>query len=193
MAARVPDVSELVGSAQRLYAQVFGEEPKVAGCAPGRVNLIGEHTDYNQGFVLPMVTTRSFMVWGGISADEDAFFKSVSLTQALPLVTVVVGGEASDRTVTIVTATEEAGEPRRVSWDLSGDGAPLAPGCPRWANYVKGVMEHYRGQGTTPPTFMDGFRLVERWSCFWSNLENNCFIKCHPLKHHISAQLISNL
>lgn len=84
---------------------------------------------------------------GGISAEEGALFiKCVSLTQALPLVTVVVGGVASDRSVTIVTATEEADEPRRVSWDQSGDGAPLEPGCPRWANYVKGVLEHYRGQ-----------------------------------------------
>ena len=31
----------------------FGTSPRVAGSAPGRVNLIGEHTDYNDGFVLP--------------------------------------------------------------------------------------------------------------------------------------------
>lgn len=56
MASSFPSVSELVACARRLYGQVFGEEaPQVAVCAPGRVNLIGEHTDYNQGFVLPMV------------------------------------------------------------------------------------------------------------------------------------------
>lgn len=64
--------------------------------------------------------------------------------------TVVVGSEASDRKVTIVTATEEADEPRRVNWDLSEDGS-LAPGRPRWANYVKGVIEHYRGQCRNAP------------------------------------------
>lgn len=56
MASSFPSTSELVADARRLYGQVFGEEaPLTAVCAPGRVNLIGEHTDYNQGLVLPMV------------------------------------------------------------------------------------------------------------------------------------------
>ncbi|XP_024866790.1 galactokinase [Kryptolebias marmoratus] len=127
MAARVPDVSELLGSARRLYEQVFGEEPLVAGCAPGRVNLIGEHTDYNHGFVLPM---------------------------ALPLVTVVVGSPTSNLRATIVTATEEVDEPRRVDLVLAADAPPLSPGSPRWANYVKGVIVHYKA---VP---VPGFRAV---------------------------------
>lgn len=57
MASSFPEVAELVTEARGMYAQVFGgEAPQVAVCAPGRVNLIGEHTDYNQGLVLPMVT-----------------------------------------------------------------------------------------------------------------------------------------
>lgn len=57
MASPFPTASELVSKARHLYSQVFGQEdsPTLAVCAPGRVNLIGEHTDYNQGFVLPMV------------------------------------------------------------------------------------------------------------------------------------------
>lgn len=118
MASSFPSVSELVASARLLYGQVFGgEAPQVAACAPGRVNLIGEHTDYNQGFVLPM---------------------------ALPLVTVVVGSPTSGQDVTVVTATEDADEPRRVDFCLPRDGSPLSPGLPRWANYVKGVIQHYR-------------------------------------------------
>ena len=35
------------------FAEVFGREPDVSASAPGRVNLLGEHTDYNDGFVLP--------------------------------------------------------------------------------------------------------------------------------------------
>ncbi len=40
----------------------FGREPAALARAPGRVNLIGEHTDYNDGFVLPMAIDRSAAV-----------------------------------------------------------------------------------------------------------------------------------
>jgi galactokinase len=36
-----------------VFTQIFGDEPPRHFQAPGRVNLIGEHTDYNDGFVLP--------------------------------------------------------------------------------------------------------------------------------------------
>jgi len=37
---------------------LFGRPPEVARAAPGRVNLIGEHTDYNDGFVMPIATPQ---------------------------------------------------------------------------------------------------------------------------------------
>ena len=43
----------------RLFAETFGEAPDHLGRAPGRVNLMGDHTDYNDGFVLPMALDRS--------------------------------------------------------------------------------------------------------------------------------------
>lgn len=54
-ASRKPQVGELLAEARRAFREEFGTEPQLAVAAPGRVNLIGEHTDYNQGLVLPMV------------------------------------------------------------------------------------------------------------------------------------------
>ena len=36
------------------FAAVYGGSPTAIGHAPGRVNMLGEHTDYNEGFVLPI-------------------------------------------------------------------------------------------------------------------------------------------
>ena len=40
------------------FAKTYGRPPKWIAAAPGRVNVIGEHTDYNDGFVLPMAIER---------------------------------------------------------------------------------------------------------------------------------------
>ncbi len=55
------DLDERMISAETvkpLFEQSFGHTPEVIAAAPGRVNLIGEHTDYNNGFVLPMALER---------------------------------------------------------------------------------------------------------------------------------------
>ena len=40
------------------FSAVFGAAPQAVGAAPGRVNLLGEHTDYNDGFVLPIAIAQ---------------------------------------------------------------------------------------------------------------------------------------
>ena len=47
--------SALLEKAVKVFTQQFSS-PTHAACAPGRVNLIGEHTDYNDGFVFPIVS-----------------------------------------------------------------------------------------------------------------------------------------
>jgi len=44
------------------FQQHFGSRPSLLAQAPGRVNLIGEHTDYNDGFVLPMAIDRAIWI-----------------------------------------------------------------------------------------------------------------------------------
>ncbi|CAH2302383.1 galactokinase isoform X1 [Pelobates cultripes] len=107
-----------IEEAQRVYAECFGgKKPQIGVFAPGRVNLIGEHTDYNGGFVLPM---------------------------ALPLFTAILGTPRDDGKISIVTMAEGADEPHRVDFAGPQEGKPLSPGLPKWANYVKGVIQHYR-------------------------------------------------
>ena len=42
-----------------VFQTIFGASPAATARAPGRVNLIGEHTDYNDGFVLPAAIDRT--------------------------------------------------------------------------------------------------------------------------------------
>ena len=49
------NVHELIENASNIFENKFDKKCTYAACAPGRVNLIGEHTDYNDGFVFPMV------------------------------------------------------------------------------------------------------------------------------------------
>jgi galactokinase len=57
-----PAIADQVRSASEQFALRFGRRPKFAAVAPGRVNLIGEHTDYNDGFVLPMAIERQTVI-----------------------------------------------------------------------------------------------------------------------------------
>ncbi len=50
-------MSEVLQSIRKVFKQKFNEQPLVIK-APGRINLIGEHTDYNEGFVLPAAIDR---------------------------------------------------------------------------------------------------------------------------------------
>ena len=52
------------------FRKLFGKDPAFVVRAPGRVNLIGEHTDYNEGFVMPMAIDRA--TWIALSPSRDA-------------------------------------------------------------------------------------------------------------------------
>ncbi|PZE69588.1 galactokinase [Curtobacterium sp. MCBD17_021] len=58
------------------FQQVFGYEPTVRYSAPGRVNLIGEHTDYNDGYVLPFAIDRR--TTADIARREDRVIRVAS-------------------------------------------------------------------------------------------------------------------
>jgi galactokinase len=56
------------------FADVFGTSPDVIAAAPGRVNLLGEHTDYNDGFVLPTAIPQQTRIAAGKSNAKFTVF-----------------------------------------------------------------------------------------------------------------------
>lgn len=71
-------------SAVELFRRSFGAEPEFVVRSPGRVNLIGDHTDYNDGFVLPMAIDRSVWLAGRMTTErrirvESAGFDVIEL------------------------------------------------------------------------------------------------------------------
>jgi len=65
------------------FRRTFGTSPEVVVRAPGRVNLIGEHTDYNDGFVLPAAIDRYIWLAGRPRADRNVRAHSIDFQDAV--------------------------------------------------------------------------------------------------------------
>jgi galactokinase len=105
-----PTVAMATASARRDLA-LAGE--LLAGWAPGRVNLIGEHTDYNDGFVLPIAVERTVALVGQLATDP------------------------TDMSVRLVSVHHGA----LATFSASDPPSAVAPGdVPLWARYVAGVV-----------------------------------------------------
>ncbi len=102
----------LVDTIASHYRKIFGRMPEHIVRAPGRVNLLGEHVDYNDGFVMPAAIDLSTYV---------AF--SPANTQHSTLVAMDFGQQASFSTDTLSSKTQI-------------DSSPL----PEWALYPGGIM-----------------------------------------------------
>ncbi len=65
------------------FRKIFGAAPEVVVRAPGRVNLIGEHTDYNDGFVLPAAIDRYVWFAGRRRTDRKVRAQAVDFQDAV--------------------------------------------------------------------------------------------------------------
>jgi galactokinase len=63
------------------YSEVYGNEPQLISSSPGRINLIGEHTDYNEGFVLPASIDKSVFAALGKRPDDKVCMYSVDFNE----------------------------------------------------------------------------------------------------------------
>src|SRR4051812_41073089 len=100
------DLDSLCRVAEAAFGEKFDARPRWMIAAPGRVNLIGEHTDYNDGFVLPMAISRHVV----IAAD-------------LPK-----GDAVPDQARLYSAALRE--------WATIGVRGPITPGKIPWARYI---------------------------------------------------------
>ncbi len=139
---------------RKRFEGVFGYAAEGVVRAPGRVNLIGEHTDYNDGFVLPIAIEREIVALyaprevatirlastfkGGMAASSVAMRKEPgSSSMATP-----TGSPRLANNVAMPPWTEGISEPAEI--DLS---RPIEPGRPHWANYPKGVAAGLAARG----------------------------------------------
>ncbi len=85
----MPDPSTSSGQRPRqlraTYAEVVGGEPEGLWFGPGRVNLIGEHTDYNDGFVLPFALEKKAVVAAGRRTDGLLVMYSLELGERVDI------------------------------------------------------------------------------------------------------------
>ncbi len=67
-----PNLTDLVSDAAAGLAAAFQAEPTITAAAPGRVNLIGEHIDYCDGFVMPFAIDRYIVIAGRANGESEA-------------------------------------------------------------------------------------------------------------------------
>ncbi len=72
----------LLAQARAAFTTHFGGEPTVAGLAPGRVELLGNHTDYNGGLVMAAAIDRYTVVAGRPAPGRSARIESVTFQQS---------------------------------------------------------------------------------------------------------------
>ena len=111
-------------AARALFSELTGREPDGVWSAPGRVNLIGEHTDYNEGFVLPFAIPHRTFAAAALRDDDR----------------VRVASTFADEPVEVDLAELDA---------LFPTPPGTAPAVPEWAAYPLGVAWALRQSGVT--------------------------------------------
>jgi len=74
-------MQEIVENIEKQFRFFFKTEPEIIVKAPGRVNIIGEHTDYNHGYVLPMALEQSVYIAGRKRNDSLLNFYSLNMNR----------------------------------------------------------------------------------------------------------------
>lgn len=115
-------VDNTVDNTVQRFRQRFGGPPRVVTRAPGRVNLIGEHTDYHHGFVLPMAIDRSVWIAARPRADRRVVLVSTEFGDEVTFELDLLRGRSSDPDVQAHWSQYLAGLCARAT----GEGLPVS-------------------------------------------------------------------
>ncbi|RRR99298.1 galactokinase [Glycomyces terrestris] len=113
-----PHAAELARTAAAAFRDAFGAEPEGVWAAPGRVNLIGEHTDYNDGFVMPFALPF-YAVAAAAKSDEWAFHSTFGEGETVRAAALAGPAEGP--------VAGWAGYLAGVAWALNESGYPVGP------------------------------------------------------------------
>ncbi|TVQ11765.1 MAG: galactokinase [Balneolaceae bacterium] len=136
-------MDELQDSVRSAYSGRFDNEP-IMVCAPGRVNLIGEHTDYNKGFVLPAAIDKAIIL--AMSKNNLGLIRLLSVDMSPDYVEIPVA-ESYDKNevswanylIGVVSELQKAGH-RIGGFDCSfGGDVPIGAGLSSSAALESGV------------------------------------------------------
>jgi len=122
-------------AARTLFTELSGRDPEGVWSAPGRVNLIGEHTDYNEGFVLPFAIPHRTFAAARLRDDDR-----VRVTSTFAADPVEVG---LDDLEVLFPALRQAqgpnGQAQGPNGQTHGPDGQARPAVPEWSAYVLGV------------------------------------------------------
>src|SRR5437660_4136161 len=74
--------TERLDEIERKFEEMFGQPAQIVVRAPGRVNLLGEHTAYNDGFVFPAAIDRDVIIAGAVRRDRQVRAYALNFNQS---------------------------------------------------------------------------------------------------------------
>ena len=116
-------------SLKKTFVKLFDSEPRIF-CAPGRVNLIGEHTDYNDGYVFPMALAEKTCVAIAPRNDRKLVVQSLLVDEKVEwsLDELEPRKHWSDYVAGMAWVIEQAGHPLTGATMLISSNVPLGAG-----------------------------------------------------------------
>lgn len=146
-----------------IFASAFGAAPAAIGTGHGRVNLIGEHTDYNDGFVMPCILSHATHVALALRDDDAIHGHSTGFGAASAQLADVEPGHWLAYVAGAIEMTAEAGAPRQ-GVDLAVDSTvPAGAGVSSSAALGVALLRALFGaHGIDPPPVPDLARLAQR-------------------------------